>query len=631
MNRLFWKAIKIAPVLFAGSLFAATGASAQSISADKGAVNNTLQQINNYQQLDQGDLSQVTNVNQLRDVSPTDWAYEALRSLVDRYGCISGFPNQTYRGSQPLTRYEFAAGLNSCLNQIERLIASTEAVSQEDLDTIARLSQEFEAELATIGGRVDELESRTAVLEDSQFSTTTKLNGETIFAISDAFGGGLNAENLAEENFIAEFGGILDLEDEDDIEDTDISDSGIGDFDGNGDLNSEDITLDFVGDFNEDGEINEDDIEDFEDDTEIDAQTAFSSRVRLNFDSSFFGQDRLRARLEAGNITDYGTDVTGTDSARFGFDTNTATDESDYNVEVTDLHYRFPFNERINVWVGPFGLDIDDIFAVNNPSLEDSATGALSRFSRRDPVLLRGTEGAGAGVNLDIIPDRVGINVLYLTDDANSTEEGEGLFNGSFSAGAQVEVSPIESLDLTAGYIRNFQTADSVNQSGSTVTGEATVPFTLGGAAIDTIANKIGIGANLSVAERITVGAWGSYAFVSGIVEGDDNNPEGEIWTAGGNISVLDLIKEGSQLSLAGGIVPKFSADLDSDESQAAIDAGVELDEDDDTSFLLEALYKFPLNDNILITPGVYAIFNPNHETDNDTVVVGALRTTFKF
>ena len=95
-------------------------------------------------------LDQVTNVNQLRDVAPTDWAYEALRSLVDRYGCIAGFPNQTYRGNQPLSRYEFAAGLNSCLNQIERLIASSQSVGQEDLEAIQRLSQEFEAELATL-------------------------------------------------------------------------------------------------------------------------------------------------------------------------------------------------------------------------------------------------------------------------------------------------------------------------------------------------------------------------------------------------------------------------------------------------------------------------------------------------
>ena len=147
-----------------------------------------LDRINNYgQEGSNSSRSQVTNVNQLRDVSPTDWAYEALRSLVDRYGCIAGFPNQTYRGSQPLTRYEFAAGLNSCLNQIERLIASQGSVSAEDLETITRLSQEFEAELATLGGRVDELESRTAVLEDNQFSTTTKLEAEAVFGISQEF------------------------------------------------------------------------------------------------------------------------------------------------------------------------------------------------------------------------------------------------------------------------------------------------------------------------------------------------------------------------------------------------------------------------------------------------------------
>ncbi len=162
-------------------------------------TNELIKQVEQYGQENQPDsINQVTNVNQLRDVSPTDWAYEALRSLVDRYGCIAGFPNQTYRGSQPLTRYEFAAGLNSCLNQIERLIAAQGSVGQEDLDTIARLNQEFEAELATLGGRVDELESRTAVLEDNQFSTTTKLVGEAVFGVASVVSG--SNEELIEEN-----------------------------------------------------------------------------------------------------------------------------------------------------------------------------------------------------------------------------------------------------------------------------------------------------------------------------------------------------------------------------------------------------------------------------------------------
>ncbi len=145
-------------------------------------------------------LNQVNNVSQLRDVSPTDWSYEALRGLVDRYGCISGFPNQTYRGNQSLSRYEFAAGLNSCLNQIERLIASSETVSREDLETVQRLSQEFETELATINTRVDNIEAQTASLEDHQFSTTTKLTGEAVFSVGHIFTGeNVNGQELDSE------------------------------------------------------------------------------------------------------------------------------------------------------------------------------------------------------------------------------------------------------------------------------------------------------------------------------------------------------------------------------------------------------------------------------------------------
>ncbi len=156
--------------------------------ADSSVDNSLLDQIDRYAVPKNDDaLGQVTNINQLRDVSPTDWAYEALRSLVDRYGCISGFPNQTYRGNQPLSRYEFAAGLNSCLNQIERLIASTDSVNTGDLETVQRLAQEFEAELATLDGRIDAVESQTAILEDSQFSTTTKLTGEAVFSVGHIF------------------------------------------------------------------------------------------------------------------------------------------------------------------------------------------------------------------------------------------------------------------------------------------------------------------------------------------------------------------------------------------------------------------------------------------------------------
>ncbi len=129
---------------------------------------------------------QVTSVSQLSDVLPTDWAFQALQSLVERYGCIAGYPNATYRGNRALTRYEFAAGLNACLERVNQLIATatTDLVKKEDLVTLQKLQENFAAELATLRGRVEVLESHLETVEKQQFSTTTKLNGEAIFAIS---------------------------------------------------------------------------------------------------------------------------------------------------------------------------------------------------------------------------------------------------------------------------------------------------------------------------------------------------------------------------------------------------------------------------------------------------------------
>ena len=140
-----------------------------------------------------GAMSQVTSVSQLSDVRPTDWAFQALQSLVERYGCIAGYPDGTYRGNRALTRYEFAAGVNACLDQVTKLISSSTStfVTKDDLAILQRLQEEFAAELATLRGRVDGLEARTAELEANQFSTTTKLAGEAIFLASDSFGDGV--------------------------------------------------------------------------------------------------------------------------------------------------------------------------------------------------------------------------------------------------------------------------------------------------------------------------------------------------------------------------------------------------------------------------------------------------------
>ena len=212
MSNLLWKSLVVSPAVLGAALLvsgtavasanattevstletqAATEVSQQpEVLAPVASKTQVLAQVQNYSNEGQNLQSQVTSVSQFSDVQPTDWAFQALQSLVERYGCIAGYPNGTYRGNRALTRYEFAAGLNACLDRVNELIATATAdlVTKQDLATLQRLQEEFSAELATLRGRVDTLEARTAELEANQFSTTTKLQGEAIFAVTDSFG-----------------------------------------------------------------------------------------------------------------------------------------------------------------------------------------------------------------------------------------------------------------------------------------------------------------------------------------------------------------------------------------------------------------------------------------------------------
>ncbi len=115
---------------------------------------------------------QVTSITQFSDVQPTDWAYQALSNLVERYGCVAGYPNGTYKGGQSMTRFEAAALLNACLDRVT-----------EVTDELQRLLDEFKAELVVLTARVDGLDAKVGQLEATQFSTTTKLKGEANFML----------------------------------------------------------------------------------------------------------------------------------------------------------------------------------------------------------------------------------------------------------------------------------------------------------------------------------------------------------------------------------------------------------------------------------------------------------------
>ena len=174
MSNKLWKALVASPAVLgmaiSGSAIAADAPSVEALEAPSETI----------------ELAQVATVDELSDVLPTDWAYTALQNLVETYGCLEGYPNRTFRGNNALTRYEFAAGLNSCLDVIASLVGTP--ADGSTLATIQRLQEEFQAELATLRGRVDALEAETAELRAQQFSTTTKLRGQVDAHLVQPFG-----------------------------------------------------------------------------------------------------------------------------------------------------------------------------------------------------------------------------------------------------------------------------------------------------------------------------------------------------------------------------------------------------------------------------------------------------------
>ena len=505
-------------------------------------------------------MSQVTSISELQDVSPTDWAYEALRSLVERYGCIVGYPDRTFRGNRATSRWEFAAGLNACLNTIERLLQENVAVLREDIEKLKRLAQEFEQELAALGARVSNLEERVSYLEEHQFSTTTKLNGEVLFTLSSA--SGQRAIDTRQQDLLNQ------------------------------------------------GRLGEGATR------RIDDNATLGFRTRLNFDTSFYGKDRLRVRFQSGTIPRLDR-ATGTSMARLGHDAST-----DADTVFNDVYYRFPLGD-FRGFVGTSALDIDNIFDVGNPFMASSGTGALSRFIRRNPLIFRGPEGIGAGFDYKLFDDLFVVRGLYLAEDGNSPDLGEGLFNGSYSAGGQLGIYPADNLSFSFTYLLSYFTPDNTNLTSSNGSRVASDPFL----EAPSLRDSYGITGDWRINDMFHLHATGAYA----LARAQGNDEDGldrrgfgaDLWTWAAILSAVDLFKEGAVLSVGGGQYVTAER-IDAITGDLAVP-------DRDNPYIIEAQYKYPLNDNILLTPGFYVVINPEGNDLNNSVWVGVLRTTFKF
>jgi hypothetical protein len=525
---------------------------------------------------------QVTSIDQFSDVKPTDWAYQALSNLIERYGCVAGYPNGTYKGGQAMTRYEAAALLNACLDRIT-----------EVTDELKRLMAEFEKELAVLRGRVDGLEAKVGELEATQFSTTTKLQGDTVFVIgANAFGGSQNAVS---------------------------TNNGAG---GNGALFARN-------------------------NRRRAGATVFNYDVRLNFLTSFTGKDLLYTRLRSGNFND--SPFNGNPYNLMALDRAFAPDAGADTVTLDRLYYRFPIGRDFTALVGAkarnteflaitpgfYGSNILDVFQLYGaPATYNKGTGSMAGLMWKQNVKKGKPYFA-------ISTSYVAPNGNIGSPDISNPDGSGGLFNGASRGSFLTQIGVAAPQWLITAAWRYGQCGDSMTRRGTQFARQTLdCASSIGNAANgggSSYSNNFAVTAawrpaNSGWIPSVSLG-WG----ISSINQVDydvtpgygnrDNITQTQSWQVG--LQWDDVFIKGNSAGMAVG-QPTFVTGLDNDR---CTDGGC--GSPNDGNYAWEWWYQFQVTDNISITPALFYLSRPNGQytayDKTNNVFGGLVQTRFKF
>jgi hypothetical protein len=313
-------------------------------------------------------------------------------------------------------------------------------------------------------------------------------------------------------------------------------------------------------------------------------------------------------------MTDF-VDQTGTFQSALSF---SQPENNDIGLEV--LNYNFPINDNIQVWAEATGGAADDFTNTLNFLDGDGATGAISAFGTRNPIYYP-AEGAGIGVQAQF--GKFQLSAGYLAGEPANPSEGSGLFNGPYSAIAQIGYVPSDKLGIAFTYLHSYNQVDT--GTGTSLSNFATFTEDNFGEAVPISSNSYGLEFSWRISDKFVLGGWGGYTAANTLstLGGQVDRGSLDIWNWAVTMAFPDFLKEGSVAGIVVGMQPWVS--------NSTVDLGGLTNEDKDTSMHIEAFYQYPVTDNIQITPGIIVVTSPNGNNDNSPLVIGTIRTTFTF
>ncbi len=343
--------------------------------------------------------------------------------------------------------------------------------------------------------------------------------------------------------------------------------------------------------------------------------TVLGDRVRLLFETSFSGQDRLWTRLATGNQPGVNGNLTNGATGEGAQVSEGIPFVNGNSVGIDWLAYQFPVSNT-NVYVAAFnGIHVD--YAPSySPNFEDftGGSGALSSFAESSPIYKIGG-GAGVGTSLPISDSgltSVTLGYFAGATSANRPVAGQGLFNGDYSILGQLNFKLSDKFDAGLTYVNSFHTAGNAiygfgGPAGLTGTGFAnTNPA-------NSVATPNGITAN-SYGAQFAFKASDTLAFNGFVMNTNANKAavgKQDIWSYGAGVSVPNIDGKGSLAGLLVGTEPHVGG-------QGTV------------PYHIEGFYKYKFSDNLSITPGLIYLTAPN-QTSGNSALIGVVRSTFTF